>query len=434
MPNVTSEEPGAAQTIGSSPPGLVLAPFHGVRYAQDKVGDLAVVTSPPYDVIDPESVLALESSESHNVVRLILPRDEECGAESRYEHAALTLRRWLREGVLRADASPALYVYEQDDGQRVLQRGLVGSVGLRDPADRVVLPHEDVMAGPVADRLELMRAAQANVEPILLMYDGQGGPTAAVLAQLAGTEPQVNAVTADGITHRLWRLDDPALLSVVAADLAGRQALIADGHHRYAAYRALQVERDAVDGAGPWDSGLALLVDLRAHPPAVGAIHRAVAGLSFQRALAGLDERFVVTRTAVPDPVAAAGRLVSGRMLLLGPHGDGAFVEVADQPAVDALVARDHPEQWVGLDTAVLHQVLVEDVWAIAEDQVSYHHDVEGAVRAARRDDGVAVLLAPVAVESVLALAAQGVRMPRKSTSFGPKPRTGLVLRTFDTD
>ena len=38
----------------------------------------------------------------------------------------------------------------------------------------------------------------------------------------------------------------------------------------------------------------------------------------------------------------------------------------------------------------------------------------------------------PVAVADVLALAADGERMPRKSTSFGPKPRTGLVLRLLD--
>ena len=51
---------------------------------------------------------------------------------------------------------------------------------LRDPAERVVLPHEDVMPGPVADRLELMRATRANLEPILLVYEGGGG-TAAVI-------------------------------------------------------------------------------------------------------------------------------------------------------------------------------------------------------------------------------------------------------------
>ena len=347
-----------------------------------------------------------------------------------------TARRWLDEGVLRADSSPALYVYEQGARGRVLQRGLIGSVELRDPSERVVLPHEDVMAGPVADRLELMRAAGANVEPILLMYDGANGPTAQVVEKVAATQPLLVAQTPDGLRHQIWRLDDRSELAVVAADLAGRQALIADGHHRYAAYRALQAERGAAAGDGPWDSGLALLVDLRSYPPTVGAIHRSIAGLTLTQALAGLDARsdarFDARPTDVPDVEAALRGLHTGHILLLGPDGHGATIEVRDHAAVEAALTRGHPQAWKELDTAVLHHVLVEDSWGLAEDRVSYHHDAAEAVRAATRATGIAVLLAPVRVESVLELAARGVRMPRKSTSFGPKPRTGLVLRTFD--
>jgi uncharacterized protein (DUF1015 family) len=39
------------------------------------------------------------------------------------------------------------------------------------------------------------------------------------------------------------------------------------------------------------------------------------------------------------------------------------------------------------------------------------------------------VLLNPTSAEAVAAVAAAGERMPRKSTLFTPKPRTGLVLR-----
>jgi len=434
MPLVTSAGSAPSQPLTAPSRGLVLLPFRGVRYAADRVGNLAAVTSPPYDVIDADAVSDLESSESHNVVRLILPRDEPAGTESRYEHAAATLQRWLTEGVLRADATPALYVYEQADAGRVLQRGLMGAVGLRDPSEGVVLPHEDVMAGPVADRLELMKAAGANVEPILLMYDGQNGPAAEIVERATRTPALVTAATTDGLRHRLWRLDDPQELSAVAADLLGRQALIADGHHRYAAYLRLQAERGAVSGAGPWDAGLALLVDLRSHPPAVGAIHRVIAGLTVDGALAGLDGRFTASSTRIADPRRAARDLSPGQILLLDADGQAATVVVADPAAVAASLARDYPKQWTELDTAVLHHVLVEQSWGLAEDAVSYHHDAADALRAAARTAGIAVLLAPVPVESVLAMAAQGVRMPRKSTSFGPKPRTGLVLRTFATN
>jgi uncharacterized protein (DUF1015 family) len=432
MPDVsTDDSPG--DTVGAvDHRGLTLLPFRGVRYVEARVSDLAEVTSPPYDVLDADGVLALESADSHNVVRLILPRDDDCGPEGRYEHAASTLRRWLDEGVLTVDKEAGLYVYEQASDQAVAQRGLLGNVSLRDPAERVVLPHEDVMPGPVADRLELMRAARANFEPILLMYDGESGPTAEVVARVAAAPATVTAHTHDGLTHRLWQVTDPKDLATVAADLAGRQALIADGHHRYAAYRALQSELEVAGGSGPWDSGLALLVDLRAHPPQVGAIHRALSALTLEAALHGLTELFDVTRETVTDPEAAARGLATGELLLVAPDGSAARLVVRHDAAVEEIIGRDHPVQWRGLDTAVLHQVLVEQVWDLAEDRVSYHHEVAGAMRAAARSDGTAVLLAPIAVEFVLELAAEGVRMPRKSTSFGPKPRTGLVLRTFE--
>jgi hypothetical protein len=119
-----------------------------------------------------------------------------------------------------------------------------------------------------------------------------------------------------------------------------------------------------------------------------------------------------------------------GRLLLVDGTGRATELRVADHAGVDALLPSGRPAQWRALDTAVLHHALAP-LWAVPESAVSYHHDLGATLRAAHRDGGLAVLLAPVAVEQVLSLAADGVRMPRKSTSFGPKPRTGLVLRTF---
>ena len=97
--------------------------------------------------------------------------------------------------------------------------------------------------------------------------------------------PLVSISTEDGVTHRLWRLGDPGEQAAIAADLAGRRALIADGHHRYAAYLDLQAEMQASGlGAGPWDYGMAFLVDSDAYPPRLGAIHRVLPGLPPERA------------------------------------------------------------------------------------------------------------------------------------------------------
>ena len=416
---------------------LRVRPFRGVRYDPARVSSLAAVTSPPYDVIDPDDATHLEALDPHNVVRVILPRPGASGAD-RYEHAHHTLQAWLADGVLRADSEPALYVYEQSSPHFV-QRGLIASVGLHDPADRVVLPHEDVMPGPVADRLELMRATGANPEPILLVLDG-GDRTAALVREVCATSPLLESQVGDGLTQRLWAVTDPTVHAEVAADLAPCRALIADGHHRYATYRRLQAEHhDAGHGPGPWDYGLAFLVDSRSEQLQVQAIHRVVAGLPLAEAVDQLTGVFR-TRSAgadLPTGLEALCRTSAPYAYLLT---DGRSYVIADEPdeaAVTAAFATEqHSDRWRSLDASLLHALLLDKIWAIddAADRIGYVHDAEHAVSAARRHGGVAVLLRPVPVEVVAELAARGERMPRKSTSFGPKPRTGLVLRLLDLD
>ena len=146
---------------------FVLAPFRGLRFDADHVGDLGTVISPPYDVLDADTVRDLESANRRNIVRLILSRR----FERPYLAVRKRLRNWRTKSYLRADDEPALYLYQYtvDD---VTVRGLIGVVALRDESERVILPHEDVMPGPVDDRMVLMRTTETNLEPILLVHEG----------------------------------------------------------------------------------------------------------------------------------------------------------------------------------------------------------------------------------------------------------------------
>ena len=80
----------------------------------------------------------------------------------------------------------ALYVYEQRANGHT-QRGVVGAIGLTPAEDAIVLPHENTMAGPVADRLALMVATEADLEMIFLVYDGGGATSRAVAGVDAST-------------------------------------------------------------------------------------------------------------------------------------------------------------------------------------------------------------------------------------------------------
>ena len=435
----------------------MLAPFRGIRYARDRVSGIANVTSPPYDVINGGILDHLRAADPHNVVRLILPGEEADASKA----AAALLREWLSAGVLIRDRMASLYIYEQSDAASSwVQRGIIGLVRLGSPESAGILPHEGVMPGPVAGRRELMEATQANLEPIFLIYDGEqpgealhsaAGPSAngegaaeVVHRVTAERAPLVSITTEDGVTHRLWRIGDSAEQAAISADLAGRRALIADGHHRYAAYLDLQAEMHAAGlGAGPWDYGLAFLADSAAYPPRLGAIHRVLPGLPPDRAAelakaaftvddlpAGLSLDDALQRLAAAGQEGPAFLLAGGPVFRLLNHPDPVQL-AASMPAGASA-------PWQALDASVMQQLLLGRLWGIADSErdVLIDHDAADAVLAvsagaASAAGGTAVISNPASFEAVAQIAAHGERVPRKSTSFGPKPRTGLVLRTF---
>jgi uncharacterized protein (DUF1015 family) len=442
--------PSSQGPAGDSPPGLVLAPFRGVRYAEDRVSGLAEVTSPPYDVIAADIENDLFARDPHNVVRLILPRHAPGLPGSPFEDAADELADWLATGILVPDSRPALYVYEQvaldaagrPDPFGVLQRGLIGALGLVPPAAGVVQPHENVAPGPVAGRRQLMEATEANLEPIFLLYEGSGGAASKLVDEVAsGRPPLLSASTADGLRHRLWAVTDKDELAEIAADLAPRTALIADGHHRYAAYLQLQERRrNEGSGAGPWDRGLALLVDSTAYPPQLGAIHRVVVGLvpeaAARLAAAAFSVRELPAGTAdVPGALAALAAAAEDGVAFLLTGAGRAFLLTSPDPALVSSTVTDQPaELWQQLPATVLQDLLFARVWGIEDDARSVRaiHDAAEAIEAADREPvGTAVICSPMSAGQVYQVAALGRRVPRKSTSFGPKPRTGLVMRLF---
>jgi uncharacterized protein (DUF1015 family) len=310
-------------------------------------------------------------------------------------------------------------------------------------------------------------------------------------------EPIAAAISHDGVTHRLWALTDPAEHAAIAADLATRTALIADGHHRYAAYEQLRAEARDADGgavAGPWDFGLAFIVDADAYPLRLGPIHRVLPRLDPAEAAALAAEAFTVTEFAAREPADAepTGQTPTGRELadaeptdaeLAGQTPTGrepADAELADAELADcepssydlpaALAALDKagregtafllagadrayllcdPDQmrigaamppgtsprWQALDAAVMQELLLAGLWSIKDNErdVLISHDAGEAVRMAAETGGTAVLCNPMPLAAVMDIAAHGEKVPRKSTSFGPKPLTGLVLRMFDS-
>ncbi|MGH3158222.1 MAG: DUF1015 domain-containing protein, partial [Streptosporangiaceae bacterium] len=132
--------------------------------------------------------------------------------------------------------------------------------------------------------------------------------------------------------------------------------------------------------------------------------------------------------------LADAGR--HGPAYLIG--GAGTALQLLTDPDPEqtaAAMPADRSPHWRGLDASIMQRLLIGRLWGIRDDVRAVrvvHHDAQAALQAAADSGGTAVICNPVSAEDVRAVAADGERVPRKSTSFGPKPRTGLVIRTFD--
>ena len=422
---------------------VAAAPFRGLRFDPDVVGDHAQVTAPPYDVISPAARDAYAAMSPYNVVRLILARpggDDGAPAgrdgTGDYRGVADLLARWRAEGVLRRDEASCLYVYEEIyvlRGRRRVQRGVLASVALDDTGTWVV-PHERTMAAPVADRLRLLEATEVNLSPVFGVYAGNGAP-AAVLDDVTGTEPALDCTDETGVRHRLWVVDDPDRIAAWRERMAAQRVLIADGHHRY---RTSLAYRDAVRAAnggrpGPWDELLMFLVDADLHGPAVLAIHRLLADLDGEAVLAGLEGDFDARPAASPvEAEELLGGLPEAAVAFGLYWGGRSWLLVARDPAgLAAEVGRDRRM----LDVEVLHGPVLSKRLGVSdfEGRVAYESDLTAAVAAVDQGATASLLiLRPARFGAVAAIAAGGETLPQKTTYFYPKPRDGLVLRPLD--
>jgi uncharacterized protein (DUF1015 family) len=408
-------------------------PFRALTYRQHDPEHLARISSPAYDLVTPAGRERLAAADPYNIVRLILPRGDGEGATG----AADTLRRWTDDGVLEADDLPALWLYELSPaGDLPSTVGWLGAVALPAAGSAAVLPHEDTYAPAVEGRRALLAATRTDLEPIVLAHDPDPALPALVERARSGA-PTLRVADEDGVQHRLWRLTEPSLLADVRAALTRTRAVIADGHHRFAAAQAHHTSAPGTQGA---DAVLALVTSSGPGGLRVEAIHRVLPDLPLDAALDAARSAFAEVVDVPPDgPHGASG---AARAWLAGAPpgsfvlGAGARLVGLRRPTGELVgaVPTEAPPAWRGLDVVLAHHGLIGQVWDLPDEpeSVVVAHDVATALRAAAERGGTALLLRALSPGDVAAVARAGARMPRKSTLFVPKPRTGLVLRPLE--
>ncbi|MES1172238.1 MAG: DUF1015 domain-containing protein [Bacteroidota bacterium] len=427
-----------------------IAPFPGLRYDMSRAGDADSLLAPPYDVVSEDERVALEARNPHNVIRLELPRGE---GDAKYDAARRLLEAWMAEGVLRLDAEPAIYVYEQRfqfpalDGRWYARRGFFCRLLLQPFAARVVLPHEHTLAAPKEDRRKLMRATRTNLSQVFGLYRDPEGATVGPLASVDGATPALDATTGDGCRHRLWRVTGAATVAALVRGLRDKQVMIADGHHRYETMVAVRDEirpPGTPPGAAAADWGCVFLA--RAEDPGLLVLptHRLIRNLpSFD--LAALRARaaaaFSLTVGNETDASSIERRLVDEgrRRVTFALRVAGVAETVWLGLREDADLSPLGPPALRGLDVTVLHGLVLGpllgiDAAAMARQSfLAYTHDTGAALRdVASGGTQAAFLMNATPVDQVLSACEAGFVLPQKSTYFQPKVGTGLVMYRLD--
>jgi uncharacterized protein (DUF1015 family) len=431
--------PSPPPTSSSAPAtGLEVRPFRALTYRQRDPGHLARVSSPAYDLVTAAGRDRLAQADPHNIVRLILPRldpvtvgtDPVLGSA---EQAADTLTAWIDEGVLQRDDHPALWLYEMtppDGGPATV--GWLGAVAIPAQGSAAVLPHEDTFPVAVEGRRALLAATATDLEPIVLAHDADP-EIAELTAAAAEGETTLEVTDDDGVRHQLRRVTDADLLASLEAAFARTGAVIADGHHRFAAARAHAAAQPPVPGS---DAILALVTPMGPGGLRVDAIHRVVPELDLETAVAEAGRGFTTEDLPVDGPAGVGAEIArwladDDRAEFLLTDGHRLVRLSSPSPELLQTVPAEAPPAWRGLDVVLAHHGLLADLWHRRDDpeSVLIAHSVAEALRLAEERAGVAVLLRAPSPVDVAAVARAGARMPRKSTLFVPKPRTGLALR-----
>jgi len=433
-----------------------MRPFRALRYNQQKVTAAQVVTQ-PYDKITPAMQGQYYAASPFNLVRIILGRSQpgDNTTDNVYTRAATLSRQWREQGILQQDSVPSIYAYSQTftapSGKSFERRGFIALGRVEDYSAKVVFRHEQTLAKPKADRLDLLRATRAHYEQLFLLYE-DSGEIDSLLA--TSNRPTIDVADEYGVAHRVWQISDPAVITSVQSKMRDQKLVIADGHHRYETALNFRNECRAASSTAnidaPYEFVMMTFVNMNDPGLLILPTHRVVHSLpsfsadEFQK----VSREFFEVEEADPAIDAVkAGAILQDRgragTSLLAVTVDHAFVLHSLKPAAARFFSGLSLRQQ-SLDVVQLHKCLLEGVLKLSEESIrnqqnlSYVREAAEAIAAVRgkgnlkQAANIVFLMNPCPVQKMREVALAGEVMPQKSTDFYPKLLSGLTAYALD--
>lgn len=402
-------------------------PFRAIRPNEQLASQVACL---PYDVIDTNEA-RVESQDNpysyYHIDRSEIAFDDDFNPYDPkvYELANQTLQQFLQKGWLKKEDKPCFYLYELTmDGRK--QTGIAASTSIDDYVNDQIKKHEFTRPAKEQDRINHIKACDANTSPIFLSYRQPQAMQHLVEEWKANHAPVYDFTKYHGVTHRLWVVDDEATVAQMVALFAQVPALyIADGHHRAASAVKVGLEKRAQDQAST-ESDYFLSIIFPEQELKILEYNRVINVTPPADFLERLAKIFTI------QPTSETKSQQKGEFKLY--FQNQWYTLTLDE----SLRPTDAVE---GLDVAVLQKYVIEDIFGIMDVRTDARIDFVGGIRGSEElarlvDSGafqVAFALYPTSMQDLLAVADDNQIMPPKSTWFEPKLLSGLLLHDLET-
>ncbi len=419
-----------------------IRPFKAIRYTE-KAGNIKNLVTQPYDKIDQDMQREYYEKSPYNYCRLILPIEE-----NRYQTVHQRIYEWLNEHILAKDEEPSIFVFRQEfrlDGSNCVRTGLLAALRLCTYCENIIFPHETTFSAPKADRLNMLRTIQKDLEPVFLIYSDPENITVNFFAQVAKTKPLIEVEDQFLVRHKFWKITDPEKIAIIQEALKSKTLVITDGHHRYESAIAYRDERRkqiewTEDSA--FNFHMSYMVPVQDKGLVILPTHRLLRKLDLTVDMMETLKKYFAITEIDPKVDVIDGFLLNHKTehafcIYNGAKAYGLLLK-DEKKALEVSNGNNSKEVCL-LDVVILRDFIFKYLMKTGELKMDEDILYERSMRVAldKVDNGeakLAFLVNPLNPAMVWQIAQKRERLPEKSTDFYPKPVSGLAMMDIATE
>ncbi|WP_075351415.1 DUF1015 domain-containing protein [Algoriphagus marinus] len=416
-----------------------ILPIKAWRYSDELASGIEELSAPLFDVVSAKQRKLLYENPL-NSIHLSVPK----GANPAQE-AALTLQKWKKEGILKQDLLPGIYVYYQyfrlpGEQEERCRKGFICQIKAYDWDENVILRHENTIVSAVNDRIELLKSSQIQASPTHGLYEDLEG-SLEVHMDAAIASPLYELEDYQGVREVLGVIHDAKVISKFLKVLRDKKIILADGHHRLQgaiAYRKSQQGNLSEEKWKGFDYHMMYLTNTAGNHLKILPTHRLFYGLKMTEGefMAKVSEWFEVKKFGDSEELGGYAF-----------HKPWSFGLVIGEESYLLQLSKEKyqtfnqhlPDPIRKLDLEVLHELVFTRILGISSDQqrnsdqLVYERNFSRCIQEVKSGNAsFAVITRELELAQVLEVCKSGFVMPQKSTYFYPKALGGLLFASID--